>query len=737
MPVPKLYQRSIEREGITSARLQAGDFGESGLAHGLQSAGRALGQYAQAKDEIEDVKAKVEANRLLVEHSEATRAIGNGVKQTLGEGAEAAAEGGITELEKATKDILGRASPRARAMLEPQLLQRDVVSKDSFLDHGFGEKVKAFDSTAVAANQAMLEEAADEPDEDKALTLLKPITEKNAERARFYGHGRDWEVQENRRYISAFFKSRALKLAIGESGSAAAAIEYATAHRKHLEDDDYLAIVQAYNNGALDEIATDMVYGGGRPSATVNGGQAPVGAVAEGPTRALDPKAFFKAFISPAEGSKLVTDSNGAAVKYGVNAEYHPGENIAGMTEDRAAEIFKRDYFIESGADKLPPGLAAIHADTYWLNKSAAKKILKESGGDQDRYIELRGQFLDGLAEKNPAKFGRYKAGWRNRTAALAQFAARQGGDGTPLDISAATSMEAVTQGVMARTDIGLALKQRIIKTVEGRRNDIIQERNFRESEAQRSLTSAALALGDKFTDLKQLPQSALLAASPATLSTFTEMAKGNKENRPLSPELATYINFVEVADPKKFASKEFLAEITNKGAPLSTIRTVAARQGEVAGHLVNPTKVDPVADGSLWAIAKEPFEAAGLLLDTTEAKGGKKQSERQADAAVKGQAISYLRGQMTSWMAANPGKKPDDATIRGWVGWSLLKSNGVRAFQMTDEQTYMAIPQHQRVRIIRNLYGSGPRPPSPQLIRDVVAVHRDFVARQGGLSGR
>lgn len=724
MPRVQLYQGGqIAPQGTTGARVQSADFGP-GIGGGVKDLGQSMAQTANTLDQIENIKARIEANELLVEHSELSRQIGNGVKQTLGSGAEAAADKGIVDLDKGTESIIGRASPRARLILQSELGGKNVITKDSFLDHGFREKVTAFESSSVAAIERIVEDAADEPDEEKAEALLTQVGRHVDDRTRFFGRSEDWQRGELQKYVSGFYKSRALKMAVGHDGSSLLAIEYANANRDKLSDDDYNSIVTSFHDNAADEWVVAEQSGKAVPSATTD--EQPDG------SRALDPMAFFKSFTIPHEGRTYVIDSNGAGAKYGINAEHNPGVDVKNLTEAQAAEIFRKKYFIKSGADKLPPALAAVHVDTFYLNERQASKILRESGGDPDKYIQLRQQFLDGLVRANPAKYGRYQKGWTNRTNALAQFSQRQGGARRGLPIGPETDLTSYRETVMARTDIGLALKTKLIQRAEGLRAEARGDREAREGAANRALTQTALNLGEKFTDVKQLPQNVWMTASPATRAAFANMAKSNRENRPLSPDLAAYINFVEISDPKRFISREFRDEIATKGAPLDTIRTVAARQGEIAGTLANPKAVDPIADGTLWTIAKPAFEAAGILLDSREARTPSKvRDERIADAQRKDQAIRHLRGQMTQWMAVNPGKKPDDALIRGWVGQSLLrtgKESTTRVFEAPDAEIVTGMNPNDRAKLIAEFRRQGIKP-TPELM---AAAWRRAAALQG-----
>lgn len=728
---------NIQRNMPTSARFRPADYGPGALTVGLQQAGRAIGEYAQKQDEIEDVKARVEANKLAIEHNERARQVKQRVTQTLGDGAEAAAEEGAVELEDAARDVLGRASPRAKLLLEGTLAEKVGQTKDTLFSHGFREKVNAFEDTSVARINSVVEAASDEDDEASALAMLDEVRVLNEQRAGFFGKGQDWLASEDRKVISTFYKSRALKLAAGPSGSALAAIEYATSNRGNLSDDDYNGIVSAYNDNALDEMATSIVDGAQLPTATVEE-RDPLAPLEEGEepqqTRFLDPKAFFKSFTVPHEGSTYVIDSNGAGVKYGINAAYNPGVDVKSLTEAQAAEIFRKKYFEKSGADKLPPALAAVHVDTFYLNEREATRMLKESGGDVDRYIQLRRNFLNGLVRKNPGKFGKYQRGWENRTTALAEFANRQGTDGTPMPVDPGDSLDGFRERVMQRNDIGLALKRKLIQRAEQRRSDERQERAIVEDEASRELTTAITALGQNFTDVKQLPQDAWLQASPATRASLTEAAKSNVQNKPVPLNVEAQIGFIQTFAPEKLADPKVLEDLAAKGVPASRLADLARTGGAAMGQGVKPGKIQPVSSSQLEAIARPAFEAQGLFLWTIEEgkHRGKKEEERKSDAQRQIRAMGMLRGYANQWAANNPGKTADEATIRGWVAnvSRRVQYNGEARpfFDLSDDQLILSMSEADRRSIVRKLMENG-LPAQPELIADY--YRRLYVGRQ------
>lgn len=90
-------------------------------------------------------------------------------------------------------------------------------------------------------------------------------------------------------------------------------------------------------------------------------------------------------------------------------------KDVKNITKEEADEIYYNEYYKASGADKIKDkNLRYLHYDSA-INHgiSRANKLLKESGGDFDKYIEEREKLYDNLAKK-PKQQGFYK-GWINR----------------------------------------------------------------------------------------------------------------------------------------------------------------------------------------------------------------------------------------------------------------------------------------------------------------------------------
>jgi lysozyme family protein len=185
------------------------------------------------------------------------------------------------------------------------------------------------------------------------------------------------------------------------------------------------------------------------------GGSAPSsGAVQDGK---LDPHQFFADFVAPHEGGFNPSDANGSPTNFGINQAAHPEVDVKTLTKDQAADIFAKDYFQASGADKLPPALAAVHADTSYINPAMAKRFLTASGGDPQKYMDMRETWMKSMVAREPQKFGKYDKAWTNRNADLRQFAQQvgSGAGGGPRQIASVPDSTAADVDIPGNTSLG------------------------------------------------------------------------------------------------------------------------------------------------------------------------------------------------------------------------------------------------------------------------------------------
>lgn len=72
----------------------------------------------------------------------------------------------------------------------------------------------------------------------------------------------------------------------------------------------------------------------------------------------------------------------GGVTKFGISQRSYPGEDIRGMTLDRAREIYRRDYWGPSGCDAVPDGIKFLMFDCgVNSGPTAAIKLLQRSVG--------------------------------------------------------------------------------------------------------------------------------------------------------------------------------------------------------------------------------------------------------------------------------------------------------------------------------------------------------------------
>lgn len=137
---------------------------------------------------------------------------------------------------------------------------------------------------------------------------------------------------------------------------------------------------------------------------------------------AFEDKAISK--ILELEGGYREKDPvTGKQVKYGIDQVANPDINVKDLTEAEARRIYSDRYYRKSGADKLPEDLALVHFDAAVNQGGMAQKFLEESGGDLDKYIQLRKAHYINLAEQDPAKYGSSLKGWMNRLDKIEQEA--------------------------------------------------------------------------------------------------------------------------------------------------------------------------------------------------------------------------------------------------------------------------------------------------------------------------
>ena len=119
-------------------------------------------------------------------------------------------------------------------------------------------------------------------------------------------------------------------------------------------------------------------------------------------------------------------DDPGGETNFGISKRAYPRENIKTMTRERAAELYKRDYWIPSGAEREPFPMALVLFDTA-VNCGVvnSKEWASENGSEPLATLARRVLYYFRIVKRHP-KFGKFLKGWLNRVAALAVMIAKE-----------------------------------------------------------------------------------------------------------------------------------------------------------------------------------------------------------------------------------------------------------------------------------------------------------------------
>jgi len=116
------------------------------------------------------------------------------------------------------------------------------------------------------------------------------------------------------------------------------------------------------------------------------------------------------------EGGYVANDAGAGPSNFGINSRANPDIDVANLTPEKAAELYRSRYWDTINADLLPPIMREAAFDAA-VNQGPerAKQWLAQAGNDPRKFAELRQQHYDSLVQRDPAKYGQYADGWRRR----------------------------------------------------------------------------------------------------------------------------------------------------------------------------------------------------------------------------------------------------------------------------------------------------------------------------------
>lgn len=130
---------------------------------------------------------------------------------------------------------------------------------------------------------------------------------------------------------------------------------------------------------------------------------------------------FFNLTVMDFEGGSRQTndpDDPGGLTKYGISRKAYPDEDIAHLTESRAKELYKRDYWDKVNGDELPYPWDMIMADAAVNCGVSRAKHFKEMCSSPEGFHMGRIFYYKTLVDKKP-NMQKYFRGWVNRVMRL------------------------------------------------------------------------------------------------------------------------------------------------------------------------------------------------------------------------------------------------------------------------------------------------------------------------------
>lgn len=135
------------------------------------------------------------------------------------------------------------------------------------------------------------------------------------------------------------------------------------------------------------------------------------------------------------EGGYVANDAGKGPTNFGINSSANPGVDVKNMSVDDAAKIYRTKYWSAIDGDSLAqknPDLAKVAFDTAVNHgPGKARELISESGGDANKFLDLRAQTYRDLIDNDPGKFGKYSKSWFGRIDTLRKDI--NGGGGAPM----------------------------------------------------------------------------------------------------------------------------------------------------------------------------------------------------------------------------------------------------------------------------------------------------------------
>ncbi len=378
-------------------------------------------------------------------------------------------------------------------------------------------------------------------------------------------------------------------------------------------------------------------------------------------------------------GDQLVPDGNGIA-KYGINSAANPDVDVANLTREQAAEIYKKRYYEPMKIDELPADMRLVAYDAavnHGVGK--AKELVKEANGDVRLLLSLRSKEYERLAKENPEKYGQNLKGWINRLGALeGQVDVMRGAMPTEYEVS--SRIDSMTDDVEVAEDAKKIVKTQL-KSIEDAR---------KQREAEASDEAWQYVQGGR-----EVPPSVEARMSPKEIS---EMRKASPD-----PEVYERVR-AAVVSGQDVNLGEYRWRLGGKYDELVKLR-------EKPEDLANARKVDDVIKNSI-----------GMLIGRSTPKGENdyktiEQFRRAVDLEIQATQRAQGKAVTVEQVEKITDRLRLDVAVKGF-------NNDVKLFELFgDEQaSFPAIPDD------REIYANGVKLPPADVMR---VISNNLAARR------
>jgi len=111
----------------------------------------------------------------------------------------------------------------------------------------------------------------------------------------------------------------------------------------------------------------------------------------------------------------------GGETKYGISKKAYPGEDIVNMTQEKAKELYRKDYWDKIDGDALGSPLDIVALDTAVLCGVGAAREMVAAAGRWEDLLFARLEYHTRKVKQNP-NLATFLRGWVNRVIQLYGF---------------------------------------------------------------------------------------------------------------------------------------------------------------------------------------------------------------------------------------------------------------------------------------------------------------------------